>query len=133
MIPPASAPGQRWLRREEGAGRLGCLFSLLVLVAAIHVAVNAGPAYLANLGFESDIRSEISRAGANFFEDETLMRHVLDLARRNEVPITRDNVSIQRTGIEVRVCVRYAVPVDLPLGRRLLNFEVRASSLVGRL
>ena len=97
-----------------------------LLVAALVgvLAVRIGPVYYANKSLEADIRTEASRAGANFHDDETVMRNVMELARRNEVRITRENVKLERFAGQIYITITYSVPVDLFVTQRTFNFKV---------
>ena len=112
---------------------LGCLLSLALLAAAGLVALRAGPPFFAYKSLEADLRAEVSRAGAHFYDDTRLMSAVLETAKRNEVRLTQDNVKIDRFGSQVVVIVGYTVPVDLLLFERDFDFEIKVQSMVGRL
>jgi len=121
------------LRSQNGSGTAGCLAFLLVAAVVGVLALRMGPTYYANKSLEADIRTEASRAGANFHDDETVMRNVLELARRNEVRITRENVKLERFAGQIFITITYSVPVDLFVTQKTFNFKVAGSSFIGRL
>ena len=121
------------LRSAQGAGASGCIVFLLVAAVVAFFAVRVGPVYYANKSLEADVRTEASRAGANFLDDETVMRNIMELARRNEVRITRDNVKLERFAGQIYITITYSVPIDLVVTQRTFNFKVAASSFIGRL
>ncbi len=125
--------GLRQIRSEDGKGLAGCLFFLLLLAITAFVGIIIGPAYYSHYGFETDVKAEASRAGAHFFDDETVLRDIMDLAKRNEIRLNRENVKIERFAGQLYLTVRYNVPVDFIVLQRNLNFEIRASSYIGRL
>jgi hypothetical protein len=124
---------QGLLRNSEGKGTFGCLFSLLVLAAAIFVGIKLVPLYYAASSFETDIKTEVSRAGANFFSDETMLKDIIQLARKNEIRITPDQIQLERIAGQVRVVVRWSEPVDFVVFQYNAQFRVNASSYIGRL
>jgi hypothetical protein len=121
------------LRSQEGKGAMGCLLFLLVAAVVIFLAARIGPVYYASKSLEADLRTEASRAGANFLSDETVLKNVLDLARRNEIRLKRENVKLERFAGQVFITVSYSVPVDLIVTERTMNFNIKASSFIGRL
>ncbi len=123
----------RSFRNEDGKGVAGCLFFLLALVIAGFIGFRIGPPYYANKSLEADVKTEASRAGAHFLDDETVMRNVLDLAKRNEIPITRDNVRVERAAGQIYITIEYSMPVDFLVAEKTFDFKIKASSLIGRL
>lgn len=121
------------LREHEGKGTVGCLFFLLVAAIVIFLVVRVGPVYYANKSLEADVRTEASRAGANFLSDESIIKNVLDLARRNEIRIKRENVKLERFAGQMFITIEYSIPVDLIVTERTMNFKIKASSFIGRL
>ncbi len=120
-------------RDQEGKGTAGCLLFLMVAAIVIFLAVRIGPAYYANKSFETDLRTEASRAGANFLGDESILKNVLDLARRNEIRLRRENVKLERFAGQIFITVSYSVPVDLIVTEKTMDFNIKASSFVGKL
>ncbi len=121
------------LRDQEGKGTAGCLLFLMVAAIVIFLAVRVGPSYYANKSLEADLRTEASRAGANFLSDESILKNVLDLARRNEIRLKRENVKLERFAGQLFITVTYSVPVDLVVTEQTMNFKIKASSFIGRL
>ncbi|HYK90355.1 MAG TPA: hypothetical protein VE398_16385 [Acidobacteriota bacterium] len=121
------------VRGDEGKGIAGCLFFLVLLGLTIIVGVLIGPHYYAFYGFETDVKAEVSRAGANFLDDETVAKDIMDIAKRDEIRLQKENIKLERFAGQLNVTVRYSVPVDFILFQRDLDFEVRTSTYVGRL
>ncbi len=123
----------RLYHESEGKGLIGCMFSIALLVVAIFLGIVLGPAYYNNLNFESDVKTEVSRAGAHLFDTETMAKDILDLARRNEINLKRQDIQVERSAGKLHVTVSYSVPVDLLVTKRQLNFEIDVSTFVGSL
>ncbi len=123
----------RSLRSNEGKGTAGCLFSLLLLAIATLVAFKVGPPYFAYRSLQADVKTEVSRAGAHFYDDETLIRGILDLARKNEIPLKREEIKVERFAGQVYIKIHYSVPVDLIVYQRDVDFDITAQSFIGRL
>jgi hypothetical protein len=124
---------RRSLRDSDGKGLIGCLIFIVLSGIAVFLGITLVPVYYANSTLESDIKKEVSRAGAHFLDDEVVMRDVLDMARRNEIRIERKNVEVRRFAGQIFVEVNYSVPVDLGILERNINFQIKASSYIGTL
>jgi hypothetical protein len=123
----------RQFESADGKGMAGCLFFLALLGIAFFVGIVAGPTYYSYYGFETDVKAAVSRAGANFLDNEAVAKDILDIAKRNEIRLTRENVKLERFAGQLFVTVQYSVPVDFIILEQTLNFEVKASTYVGRL
>ena len=123
----------RILRDSEGKGLLGCVIFIVLFAVAIFLGITLGPIYYSNYNFESELKTEASRAGSHFMDDETVMKDIMDLAKRNEIQLAREDIKLERFAGQLHINVHYAVPVDLMIARRNLNFEITASSFVGSL
>ena len=117
----------------DGKGTAGCMISVLLLLVAVFVGIKLIPIYYSNSNFESAVKTEASRAGAHFFDDDTIIKDVLDLAKRNDIRIKRDNIKVERFNGQVHLYITYSVPVDFVFYQRNLIFNVKSSSLIGSL
>jgi hypothetical protein len=124
---------RRSLRDSEGKGLVGCLMFIVLIGIAIFAAIALVPIYYANYNLESAIKTEVSRAGAHFLDDEVVIKDVLDMARRNEIRLDRTNVKVQRFAGQIFVEVNYAVPIDFGILERDIKFQIKASSFIGSL
>jgi hypothetical protein len=124
--------GDFW-RNSEGKGTFGCLFSILILAVATFAGIRLVPLYYAASSFETDIKTEVSRAGANFFSDETMVKDIVQLARKNEIRITAEQIRLERVAGQVHVIIDWSEPVDFVVFQYDVKFHVNASSYVGRL
>jgi hypothetical protein len=121
------------LHETDGKGMIGCLLLIVAVGVAIYLGIVLAPIYYANFNLESGVKTEISRAGARFLDNETVIKDVLDLARREEIRLTRENISLDRFAGQVHLTIHYSVPVDFILFERDLNFEIKESSFIGTL
>ncbi len=117
----------------EGKGTFGCLLSIVVLGLLVVVTLRAGPPFFAWKSFEADLMREVSRAGANLYDEETITKNVLDLAKRHELNLPRENIKVERAAGQIFVSVKCTIPLDLIVYQHDINFEVKTSSLIGRL
>jgi hypothetical protein len=117
----------------QGKGTLGCLISLALIGLVLFIVIRVGPDYYAFKGFETDVKAEASRAGANFLSDEILRKNIMDLARRNEVRILSENVMIERFAGQIFITIKHTIKMDLILYEHDFDMQIKASSYIGRL
>ena len=120
-------------RDAEGKGTLGCLVSVLLLCVGTFIGVRVVPVYYASSSFDTDVKTEISRAGAHFYDDETVVKNVIKLAEKNEIHLTPENVKLHHFAGQLQINVNYSVPVDFGVYEYTLDFKVKASSFIGAL
>ena len=133
MLAPVNVRRRGRLHSQEGKGLTGCIVFLLIASVAGFVAIRVGPDYYAYKGFETDVQTEVSRAGATFADDESVIRNIIALGKKNEIRLKREDVKVEHFAGKVHVSVRYTVEVDLMFYRTTHDFEVKASSFKGRL
>jgi hypothetical protein len=121
------------LKNHEGKGTLGCMVSLALLCGGILLTIQAGPPYFAFRGLENDVKTEVSRAGAHFFNNDVLIQNILDVAKKNEVPLKAENIKVERFAGQVQVVIQYSVPMDFYIFQHTVDFNIKASSFVGTL
>ncbi|MBN1571108.1 MAG: hypothetical protein JXA73_24950 [Acidobacteria bacterium] len=121
------------LRSSEGKGMIGCMLSIALIAAAIYLGIVLVPIYYQNFNFENDIKTTASRAGARFFDNETIVKEILVLAKKNEIRVEKENVKVDRFAGQLHILVTYSVPVNFIILERDLNFKIDASSFIGTL
>jgi Domain of unknown function (DUF4845) len=121
------------LRSPEGKGLVGCMLALVLFAVAIYLGITLGPIYYSNFNLENGIKTTASRAGARFFNDEQIVAEVMDLAKREDIRIKKENILIDRFAGQVHIKVNYSVPVDFIVVERDLSFKIEASSFIGTL
>jgi hypothetical protein len=133
MSPIRSLEVSSLARDAAGKGTAGCLVALFLLLAGTFIGVRAVPVYYAASNLETDVKTEISRAGAHFYDDETIVKNVVKLAERNEIRLAPENVKVQHLAGQIQINVNYSVPVDFAVYEYTFNFDIKASSFVGTL
>jgi hypothetical protein len=124
---------RRLFYESEGKGLIGCILSIVLFAAVVFFGITLGPIYYNNFNFESDLKTEVSRAGARSLDNETMIKDILDLAKRNEIRLTRQDIQMDRYAGQLHLKVNYSVSVDLLVIQRDFNFQISASSFVGSL
>ena len=108
----------RW-RQAAGAG---------VLAVLLVLAIRLTPVYLRNRELQQFVDEVASRPTAPTSSDDVLRAWILDRAAQLDLPVTADNIHLERNPGRVHIDVRYAVRVDLPLYTVDLHFYPGAGS-----
>lgn len=99
-------------RRERGEGQMGCLVGLVLLVLAALIAYRLIPVKVRTADLRETVVDEAKSAGQH--NDREILGAIIIKAKLNELPVTEDNVRINRTSNYIRVDVDYTVPVEFP-------------------
>jgi len=120
-------------RACEGRGLLGCLAVIVAFGLAIFLGIKLAPIYYANFNFKADVKTEIGQAGAHSLDNETVIKALLELAKKDGIQLTREGIRLERFAGQVHVDVRYSVLVDFGILQHDLDFEIKGSSFLGTL
>jgi hypothetical protein len=103
---------RRHNRRESGEGQFGCLIGVALLAVAVFVAYKIIP-IKANM---ADLRQTCIDEGkaAGQHTDAKILAAILAKAEEVHLPVTEDNVTINRQSNEITIDVDYTVPVAFP-------------------
>ena len=100
-------------------GTIKALVGFLVIVGLIYAGFQIIPPELTNYSFSDDLKNIAMVGGANAHQnDQDLIDAVMKKAQEHGIPLTPEQVTIQRIGTPgapaVYVAVDYSVPVSLP-------------------
>ena len=109
---------------SSGKGNLGCLFSLLIVVALGYLGYKFVPHYVSHFQLK-DALNEIAvyRAAKGGSEKQTIQEEVIAKAKEMGIQLKREDVKVRQEEEKVYITVKYTVPVDLPNQTYNLNFE----------
>lgn len=110
---------------RRGAGKLGCLFSLLIAVTAGYFAVNIGEVYWRFYEFQDAMRQEVRFARSR--SDEDIVRHLRALVDSIGLPEDAGRVRVRRTPRSITISSEYSEHVELPVFVREFRFQPSAS------
>ncbi len=100
------------------------LIGILVVVAGIYVGFKLLPPYFNSFQFQDAIESEARLAANSPTRTEQEIREtVFKRAVEYDVPLTIDQINVQRSGSEVQIWAKYTIHVDLPGYPMDLKFE----------
>ncbi len=111
---------------RRGSSTRGCLFSLLLFVAALYYGVNIGEPFYRYYQYRDAMRSAARFAPT--LSDDVLVRRILAKAQELGLPPAAHRVSIRRLEQPGRVIIsaEYEERVELPFFHRNLVFRPRA-------
>jgi len=107
-----------------GRSSVGCLFSLLILAAAIYFGINFGEVYWRFYEFQDAMKQEVRFAKQ--IPDERIRLRLAALADSLGLPDEASEVTIERNASTITVQAQYTERVDVPLVRREIRFRPRA-------
>jgi hypothetical protein len=99
-------------RDQRGEGQLGCIFGILLLLLGIFIAYKMIPVKVKAAELRSVVVNEAKAAGSH--GDDQILKAILREAEQQNLPVTADNVKIERKRGEIMVDVQYHVPIDFP-------------------
>ena len=101
-------------RGQRGEGRGGCIFSLILFLAAIFVAYKMIPIKVKAAELRGTIIDQAKSAGLPRHDDAYIRRAVLMKANELELPLDEKGLKIHRTGSNIHITANYTVPVEFP-------------------
>ena len=107
-----------------GRSSVGCLFSLLILAAAIYFGINFGEVYWRFYEFQDAMKQEVRFAKQ--IPDERIRLRLAALADSLGLPDEASEVTIERNASTITVQAQYTERIDVPLVRRDIRFRPRA-------
>lgn len=99
-------------RRERGEGQFGCVVGLLLLVIVVFIAYKMIPVKVKAADLRQTVVDEAKSAGTH--NDDLILHSILKKAQDSGLPVTEDQVKIDRGVSTIKVDVDYTVPVQFP-------------------
>jgi hypothetical protein len=107
---------------------LKALASVFVLVAMVYVSYRLIPPYFNNYQFQDAIESEARLASYGQKSEQEIRDNVAKKATEFNIPVTADQIMVERSGAGVQIYTKYTIHVDLPGYPLDLNFEPSTKS-----
>lgn len=99
-------------RGQRGEGKGGCIFGLIVLLAAVFVAYKMIPVKVAAADLRQTIVDEAKSAGSH--RDPVIRRQIMAKAQKLNLPLDDKDLKINRTSSNIRIEASYTVPIEFP-------------------
>jgi hypothetical protein len=99
-------------RRQAGEGQAGCLVGLVVFFAAVFIAYKLIPVKVKMADMRQTVVDEAKSGGSH--GDDRIRKQIILKAQDLNLPVTDDNITIERNQNNIKVEVEYTVPVVFP-------------------
>lgn len=113
--------------RERGDGKIGLIVMVLILAAAIFVLVKVVPARVNAYEFK-DYMETYARAESWTRTPEQIQKDLLEKAHLLNLPITAENLTINKGGGTIEIRATFDVPVDLKVHKLVLHYDFRQTA-----
>lgn len=113
-------------RSQRGEGQLGCVVGLVLLLVAVFVAYKMIPIKVKAAEIRQEVVDEAKQAGTH--GDERIVATIVQKAQEVGLPVTPEDISIERRANQISVDVRYTVPVVFPGYTYQWNFHHHAEN-----
>ncbi|HVT04065.1 MAG TPA: hypothetical protein VHL58_11910 [Thermoanaerobaculia bacterium] len=119
---------RRFKKSESGEGKGGCIFGLILLVAAIFIAYKLIPVKVR----ASELRqtTEDAAKSAGSMNESQIRNMIIHKGRELELPVDEEQVKVNKTSERVVIDVSYTVPVQFPGYLYLWHFSHHADNPV---
>lgn len=114
------------MRARRGASSLGCLVTLLLVVAITYFAVNVGEVYLRYYQFADAMRQEARFASRR--DDATIRRRLQARADSLGLPPGADKIRVRRAQRFISISSEYYETIELPGTTREVYFNPRVET-----
>ncbi len=98
---------------ERGRGNVGCIVSLAVLAIAIVLAFKVVPKRLAVADLQDFCEKEAENGSYPRFTEDRMAYDILEKAQELHLPVSKEDVKVDRGQQEINIDVRYRVTFDL--------------------
>jgi hypothetical protein len=99
-------------------GTVKMVLGIFAIVAAVYLCATLIPPYFSNYEFEDAIKTEAQMSTYSTKSEEDIRSTIFKKAQDLEIPITKDDIKVQRGGNQgsgyVSIQVAYTVHVSLP-------------------
>lgn len=99
-------------RGQRGEGQFGCLVGLVILLLVGLIAYRMIPIKVKAAELRDEIVDEAKSAGQH--NDKVIRASILSKAEQLQLPVTSDQIDINRRAATITIDVQYTVPVNFP-------------------
>jgi hypothetical protein len=103
--------------------RLKALFGVALVVGTFYTAWMLLPPYISNYQFQDDVQNEALINSYNTKSEQEIRNTLAKKAAEYGIPLSADQINVQRNGADLSIWADYTVHVDLPGFPLDLNFH----------
>lgn len=114
---------------RRGAGTIGCLFSLLLFVTALHFGIPIGQSYWRYTQLRDEMRTTVRFAQT--IADEQMVRQILLTVDRLQLPREARRIRVTRNPSNRRITIQtsWTETIALPFTTREITFNPRVEGV----
>jgi len=116
-------------RSERGEITVKTLFSFASLLFLAYLCFKFIPVYIAAYDFDNAMKTQAQYSGSMKTND-VILKELLNKAAELELPITKQNLNIQRSQSRLVITVDYVVPVKTPFFTYPWHFTEEESAVL---
>ena len=98
---------------ERGEGNLGCIMWLLVLAVAVMISWKMIPVKMSNAELV-DYMTEVAQFQSAQKTPEEIKKIILARAVELNIPLAKENITVEKGRDRIRMTVDYTMPVEFP-------------------
>jgi len=114
---------------QRGEITVKTLFSFALLLFACYLGFKFIPVYVAAYDFDNAIKTQAQYSGS-FKTNDVIMKELLGKAADLELPITKNNLKIDRSRSKLIISADYVVPVKTPFFTYEWHFSEEESAVL---
>jgi len=99
---------------QAGKGMVGCLVALILVAVVAMIAYKVIPTRIAVAELQDYCEEQAERASLPEYKDETLATNILEKAKKLELPVGAENITITRESGQIHIVVRYTISLRFP-------------------
>jgi len=97
---------------QKGEGKAGLFFGLLILGAVVFVGAKVIPVAIRVFSFEDSMQEECKYNATR--PPNVIQQRVFEKAKKEDLPIDLDDITVQRIENQLKVDVTYTVQITFP-------------------
>lgn len=101
-------------RFQRGELPLGCIMGVIFFGIVVLIALKVTPIMLAMGDLEREVRILADRGNRTEYNDKRIVKEIVEVARGLELPVTEENVTVQRGDSRIVVEVEYEKAIEFP-------------------
>lgn len=117
----------RKFQHQRGEGRIGLIIALIVVAVAVFVAYKVVPVKIKTYEFKDTMREE-ARMGSLRKTADSTMEALLIKAKELELPITKNNLYVNRSQSTITIRATYTITVDFKVYKYNWRFDQKESA-----
>jgi Domain of unknown function (DUF4845) len=104
------------------------LLAFAIFGALVYVAIRVVPVYLSSYQLQDAIEEEARLDAYSTKPEQDIKDSIFKKAQSLDIPITSDQIKVQRQGAAVSISTAYTVHIDLPVHPLDLSFTPNSQS-----